>query len=195
MAGVKSSQVYLPSPDQSGTVGAVATAALSTTAPTDARTALASAWTTGGYVSEDGITLSLNRSLTTIKDWSQASVRKALSEFDGTLQFSMLQVDEWGAKEMFGSTNVTKTAANSTHGEQLKISIGAELAPAKSWCFSMKDENRRVRVYLPNAQVTELGDVQFVPTAGNVYPCTISAYPDATGKSIYVFYDDGVATS
>ena len=195
MAGVNSAQVYLPTPDQSGTVGAVAVAPLGTTAPTDARTALANTWTTGGYVSEEGITLGLSRSFTNIKDWSQANVRKALTEFDGTVKCSFLQVDEFAAKEMFGSTNVTKTAANATHGEQLKIAIGAELAPAKSWCWNMKDDNRRIRVYLPNAQITELGDVQFVPGAGNIYPSTISAYPDANGKSIYVFYDDGATVS
>lgn len=191
MAGVNSAQVYLPTPDQSGTTGAVAVAALGTTAPTDARTALGASWTTGGYVSEDGITLGLSRSLTNIKDWSQANVRKALTEFDGTVSCAFLQVDEFAAKEMFGASNVTVTAANTTHGNELTIKIGAELAPAKSWCWNMKDGDRRVRVYLPNGQVTELGDVQFVPGAGNIYPSTISAYPDANGKSIYVFYDDG----
>ena len=195
MAGVNSAQVYLPTPDQSGTTGAVAVAPLGTTAPTDARTALANTWVTGGYVSEDGITLGLSRSFQNIKDWSQANVRKALTDFDGTVQCAFLQVDQFAANEMFGSTNVTKTAANTTHGEQLKISIGAEVAPEKSWAFNMKDGNRRVRVYLPDAQITELGDVQFVPGAGNIYPSTISAYPDANGKSIYVFYDDGQVTS
>lgn len=195
MAGVDSNKVYLPSPDQSGTVGAVATAPLGTTLPTDSRTALAGTYTTGGYVTEDGISLSLNRSMTTLKDWSQASVRKAISEFDGTVQCSFLQVDEFAAKEMFGASNVTKTAANSTHGEQLKIQIGAELPDPKVWVWSMKDGNRRVRVVLPNAQVTEIATVPFVPTQGNAYQCTISAYPDATGKSIYIFYDDGKTTA
>ena len=195
MAGINSAQVYLPSPDQSGTTGAVAVAPLGTTAPTDAGTALPSAWTTGGYVAEDGLTLGINRSMTAIKDWSQANVRKALSDFDGTIQLSFLQVDEFAAKEVFGASNVTKTAASTTHGEQLKIAIGAELPEMKSWCFNMKDGDRRVRVYAPCAQVTEVGDVSFVPNAGNAYPATISCYPDSTGKSIYVFYDDGKKTS
>ena len=195
MAGINSAQVYLPSPDQSGTTGAVAVAALATAAPTDAGTALPSAWTTGGYVAEDGLTLGINRSMTAIKDWSQANVRKALSDFDGTIKLSFLQVDEFAAKEVFGASNVTKTAASTTHGEQLKIAIGAELPEMKSWCFNMKDGDRRVRVYAPCAQVTEVGDVSFVPNAGNAYPATISCYPDSTGKSIYVFYDDGKKTS
>lgn len=195
MAGVNSAQVYLPTPYQTGTTGAVNVAPLSTAAPTDARTALEAGWTSGGYVSEDGITLGLSRSFANIKDWSQANVRKALTDFDGTIQCAFLQVDEFAATEMFGADNVTKTAADGSHGEQLAIAIGAEVAPAKSWCWNMKDGERRVRVYCPNAQVTELGDVQFVPGAGNIYPSTIAAYPDANGKSIYVFYDDGQVVS
>lgn len=191
MAGVKSTQVYLPSPDQSGTTGAVAVAPIGTTAPANARAALGGSWTTGGYVGEDGISLSLNRSLTAIKDWSQSTVRKALTDFDGTISVPFMQIDEFAAKEMFGSSNVTVTAADTTHGEQIKVEIGAELAPMKSWCFSMKDGDRRVRVYCPCAQITEIGDVPFVPSQAHQYPCTLSAYPDSSGKSIYVLYDDG----
>ena len=195
MAGIDAAQVYLPSPDQSSTTGAIAVAPLGTTAPTDARTALGVAWTSGGYVGEDGVTLSVSRSTSAIKDWSQANVRKALTDFDGTIGLSFLQMDEFAAKELFGASNVTVTAANTTHGNELSIGIGAELPPMKSWAFSMKDGARRVRIYLPIAQVTEIGDVTFVPSAGNSYPATISCYPDSTGKSIYVFYDDGEMTS
>ena len=195
MAGIDSAQVYLPSPDQSSTTGAIAVAPLGTTAPTDARTALGVAWTSGGYVGEDGVTLSLSRSTSAIKDWSQSNVRKALTDFDGTIGFSFLQMDKFAADELFGASNVTAVAANTTHGNELAISIGAELPPMKSWTFSMKDGSRRVRIYLPIAQVTEIGDVTFVPSAGNSYPATVSCYPDSTGKSIYVFYDDGEMTS
>ena len=191
MAGIDSAQVYLPSPDQSGTTGAVAVADLGTTAPTNARSALGGSWTTGGYVGEDGLTLSLSRSFTVVKDWSQSTVRKALTDFDGTLQFPFMQIDEFAMGEIVGAANVSATAATTTHGNQLAVEFGAELAPMKSWCFSMKDEDRRVRVYCPCAQVTEIGDVSFVPGSAHQYPCTLSCYPDSDGKSIYVFYDDG----
>lgn len=195
MAGINSTQVYLPSPDQTGTVGAVATADLGTTKPSDARSALGASWTSGGYVGEDGLSLSLSRSFTAIKDWSQANVRKALTDFDGSLSFPLMQVDEFALDEMFGAANVTATSASASHGNMLEAAIGAEIAPAKAWCFSMKDEERRVRVFCPNAQITELGDVSFVPGAAHQYPCTLSTYPDTSGKSIYIIYDDGEVVS
>ena len=196
MAGINPEQVYLPSPDQSKTTGAVAVAPLGTTAPTDARTALANTWVSGGYIDENGIALSISKSFTTIKDWAMSTVRKALTDFDGTIALSFLQVDEFAAQRVLGTANVTKTAANTTHGEQLKLSVGPDVAGAESWCFSMKDGNRRVRVYIPNGQITEIsGDVSFTPGAANVWPCTLSCYDDGTGHSIYVFYDDGVVTA
>lgn len=196
MAGINPEQVYLPSPDQSKTTGAVAVAPIGTTAPTDARTALPNTWTSGGYIDENGIALSISKSFTTIKDWAMSVVRKALTDFDGTIALSFLQVDEFAAQRVLGTANVTKTAANTTHGEQLKLGVGPDVAPAEAWCFSMKDGNRRVRVYIPNGQITEIsGDVSFTPGAANIWPCTLSCYDDGTGHSIYVFYDDGVVSA
>lgn len=196
MAGIDAQKVYLPTPDQSATTGAVAVAPVGTTAPTDARTALPNDWDTGGYVDENGLSLSLTRSITPIKDWSQATVRNALTEFDGTLSFAFLQIDQFAAERILGTDNVEVTAATASAGEILKWKIGAELPDIEAWCFSMKDGNRRVRVYCPNAQITELtGDITFVPNAANVWGCSLAAYPDENGKSIYVIYDDGVVVS
>lgn len=195
MAGINPAQVYLPTPDQSTTTGAVAVAPLGTTAPADARTALPSTWESGGYIDENGIALGISKSFTAIKDWAQSVVRKALTDFDGTISLSFLQVDQFAAERILGEDNVTVTAATQTAGQNIKMGIGAQVAPAESWCFSMKDGERRVRVYIPNGQITEIsGDVSFTPGAANVWPCTLSCYDDGTGHSIYVIYDDGVVS-
>lgn len=195
MAGVNANQVYVPTPDQSTTTGAVATAATTATAPDDARTALGTGWTSGGYVGDAGISLSINRSMTAIKDWAQSVVRKVLTEYDGTISIPWLQVDEFFATEAFGADNVTATAATQQAGSKLKVAVGAALPEIKSWCFSMKDGDARVRIYVPRGQITELGEIPFAPTQANAYPSTLSTYDDGTGHSIYVMYDDGVVLS
>ena len=195
MAGITANKVYAPGPDQSATVGAVAVAAIGTSAPTDARTALPSAWTTGGYISEDGLSMAVSRSTETIRDWSKAAVRDLLTEFTGELSFQFLQIDEFALDRVFGSSNVTKTAATTTKPEQLSVAIGAELPPVEAWCFSMKDEDRRVRLYVPKGQVTEIEDVSFKPDEGQVIGVTVKCYDDGTGNSIYVIWDDGVVAS
>ena len=55
----------------------------------------------------------------------------------------------------------------------------------------MKDGNRRIRAFAPNAQVSELDDLNFVPTAANSYALTLSLNVDTAGNFLYLFYDDG----
>ena len=85
MSGIDASKVYLPSPVQTATTGAVAIAPVGTSLPATASEALGSAWDNGGYIGDAGISISTNKGVTTIKDWSQGAVRKALSDFDGTI--------------------------------------------------------------------------------------------------------------
>lgn len=193
--GLNPKHVYAPAPLQSATTGAVAVAPVGTAKPTDATTTLPSAWNDGGYVSEDGLSITITRSTTPIRDWSKANVRNLLSEFNGTISLAFLQVDEFSMQRVFGASNVTKTAATSTKGEQISVSIGAELPPIEAWCFSMKDGNARIRVCAPRAQVTEINQIDFKPDAGHVIGGTIATYDDGTGKSIYFIYDDGEVIS
>lgn len=195
MAGINAAQVYMPGPNQSKTAGAISTADEGTTAPTDARTTLGADWTSGGYVTDAGVTMNITRSTSAVKEWGQSVVRKPLSDFDITFSIPFMQVDEFFAKEAFGASNVTKTAADSTHGNILEVAIGPALAEIKAWCIDMIDGDRYVRAYVPRGQITELGNVPFVPTAVNEYPSTLSCYDDGTGHSVYLIYDDGEVTS
>lgn len=195
MAGVNSNQVYLLGPDQSTTVGALYVAPKGTAKPSDARTALPNTWASGGYISEAGITLNVSRSNSNLRDWGLNNVRVVSTDFGTTITGEFLQIDEQAAKNLVGTANVSKTAANSTHGEQLTISIGPELPPEQAFCINMKDGNRRGRICAPNAQVTEIGSMTFVPSAGNVWPFTITCNDDGTGHSVYVYFDDGATTA
>lgn len=165
------------------TTGAIQTAAVGTTAPTDAETALTTGWTDSGYVSQDGLNLSMSRSTTNVLDWSLSNVRTIVTEFTGTVGFSYIQTSEAEAKQIFGEDNVTMTTG------LMKISVGTELPDRKSWVFNMKDGERRIRIYLPDAQVTNVDAVTFAAGSVITWPVTVSAYPDSTGKSIYIFAD------
>ena len=187
--------VYAPTPLQSTTTGSVAVAPEGTTMPTSATATLPSTWDDGGYVSEDGISITVTRSTTPIKDWSKANVRNLLTDFGGTIALAFLQVDQFAAERVFGEDNVTVTPATTTAGEQIKVSIGAELPPIEAWCFSMKDGDARIRVCVPRGQITDVNQIDFKPDAGHVIGGTLAAYDDGTGNSIYVIYDDGTVVS
>lgn len=193
--GLNAKKVFAPTPLQSATTGAVAVAPEGTAMPTDARTALTSAWDDSGYVSEDGLSVTITRSTTPIRDWSKAAVRNLLTEFGGAIAVAFLQVDQFAAERMFGEDNVTVTAATTSTSEVIKIGIGAELPPIEAWCFSMKDGDARIRVCVPRGQMTDVNQIDFKPDAGNVIGGTLTAYDDGTGKSIYFIYDDGEVIS
>ncbi len=196
MAGVNSNDVYLLGPDQSTTTGALMKGTSSASAPTDARTALGTGWSSAaGYISESGITLNINRSTTALKDWGLNTVRVASTDFTTNITGEFLQMDGDTAKTLFGDSNVTVTAATTTKPANVKISIGPDMPPAGKFCFNMKDGDRRGRIYIPNGQITQVGSPTFVPGAGNVWPFTLECYDDGTGHSVYVHMDNGVTSS
>lgn len=196
MAGVNSNDVYLLGPDQSTTTGAMKKGAIGASAPTDARTQLGTGWSdAAGYISENGITLNLNRSTSPLKDWGLNTVRVMATDFTTNITGEFLQMDEATARTLFGETNVTVTAATTTKPATLKLSIGPDMPEQHAFVFNMKDGERRARIYVPNGQITQVGSPTFVPGAGNVWPFTLECYDDGTGHSVYMFFDNGQTAS
>ena len=191
MSGIDASKVYLPSPVQTATTGAVAIAPVGTSLPATASEALGSAWQSGGYIGDAGISISTNKGVTTIKDWSQGAVRKALSDFDGTISVPFLQVDEFSAKRLVGANHVHTSAHTTEHGNILAIDLGPSMPDEEAYVFSMKDGDSRVRVEVPRGQITAIDAVSFVPNAANTWPGTLSCYTGADGWAIRVIYEDG----
>ena len=164
--GIDASKVFMPTPDQTAVTGAVAVAPIGTALPKTAREKLTEEWVSGGYVGDAGLAVSTNKGTTVIKDWSQATVRKALSD-------------------------VHVEAANNEHGNILAIDLGANMPETESYVFSMKDGDSRVRVIVPRGQITAIDAINFVPNAANTWPATLSCYPGDEGWAIRVIYEDG----
>lgn len=197
--GIDAKKVYIGLADQTSTSGALARGAViaADSVPAtfaDAITAT-SAFTSSGYFSEDGVQLSTTVSTTDIREWNRAAVRRLLEEFDGNISGTLIQLDEEAAKQCFGASNVTKTAANMSHGEQLRIALGAHLPEAQAWALRMKDGPAKFLVLIPNGQVTSGVDITFAASDAISLPIEISANDDGTGNSIYIFTDDGVVSA
>lgn len=188
-------KVYIGLADQSAAVGAISSGTLIDaddipTTMSEAET-LAATFTSSGYVSEDGLTLSTDYSTADIKEWNGALVRRILESFDGTLSWTLIQMDADGWKQAFGEENVSVTPAGYGHGEQITISLGAHLPAPKSWCFKMKDGDAKILIFVPNGQITSVDDITFNATEAIALPVTLSTYDDGEGESILIFTDDG----
>lgn len=190
---VDAKSVLVGAPDQAVT-GAVNYAAIGTALPTSAGAAL-TGFTDAGYVSQDGLTLTPEYSTTDINDWSGATVRTILETFTGEISWTFIQTSEAELKALIGEDNVTVTPATVSHGTQLAIAMGAELAPERSYAFKMKDGDAKVLIVAPNAQIVPDGDITFVANDAISWGCKLSCHPDATGKSIYIYTDDGVTSA
>lgn len=172
--------------------GGILSGPLGTPLPTDASTAPNVAITGVGYISDDGVSESMNRETDKIKAWGGDVVKIVQSEHSVTYQYTMIEAARAEVnREVYGEPNVTATVATTTHGNQLAIKVTAEQLPHRVRVIEIKDGDARVRIVLPDSQITEVGDVTYQDAAIIAYPVTVEAFPDASGVKAYKYTDDG----
>jgi hypothetical protein len=193
--GIDAKKVYVPKPVQNATTGAIQIASVGITAPTDARSVLSTGWEKSlGYVSSDGVTISgIMAAGDALRDWSQSSVRTLDGQASPTVAIPAMQVDETLASIL--TTDYSTDAATTEHGGVLHMSFAGGVGPEHAYAFNMADEGRRLRIFCPNGQVTNIDDISLVPTGAVMFGTTISLNADDTGHFIYFFFDDGQVTS
>ena len=191
---INAANVFIGTPEQSTTVGALSRGNVLTTIPADytaAKTAIAN-FEMSGYISEDGATLTIDKSTNGIIEWARKQVRRTLDSVDATIGCTLLQMDAQDAKFVFGDSNVSTVAATSGHGNQMKISVGASLDEPHAWALRIKDGDFGMIVLCPNGQVTSGIDMTFAADQAINMPVTISANSDGAGQLVYIYTDDGV---
>lgn len=191
---VNSKNVIIGAPDQAAT-GAILSGPETDVIPAtidDFDTAFMQIMKDSGFINEDGVTITPNESTETIRDWSLKTIRTILTEFDGTLTWTHLEVNEESLSVYMGEDNVQVTPATASKGKMIRAAIAGEQRPTKSWVFKIKDGQRRVLVFVPHGQITERGEIALVANNAITLPVTLSTYPDAAGKNIYIYTDDGV---
>lgn len=187
-------KVLVGTPDQT-TTGAVSSAPLGTTLPTDAGATLDPAFESTGFVSDEGVTISPEWSTTDIFDWSASAVRTLLEKFTGEITWTYIQTGYEELCHIFGADHVVKTDATKAAGTKLKVSLGAHLAPYKSHVFRMKDGDARMMIVVPNGRIIPNGDMTFVSNQPISWSARLVCSPDANGESIYIYTDDGQVVS
>lgn len=162
------------------TGGAVACAPIGSTLPTDATTALDAAFKVLGYVSEDGLTNSNSASMNDTKAWGGDIVLSGLEEKPDTFQFTLIEtLNAEVLKAVYGAANVTGTLTTG-----ITVTANSTEPEAASWAFDMVMRDGAVkRIVVPNAKVTEVGDIVYNDTDAVGYEVTITAYPDSNGAT------------
>lgn len=164
--------------------GAISVAAAGTTPPTSASAALASAFASLGYVSEDGVVNSNSPSTTDIKAWGGDTVLTTDDGKSDTFQFTLIEaLNADVLKLVYGDSNVSGTLAAG-------ITIQANNKPQSEHVLVIDMILRGgvlKRVVLPKAAVTAVGDITYQTSGAVGYQTTITAFPDSSGNTHYEY--------
>src|SRR5699024_5816950 len=87
-------------------------------------------------------------------------------------------------KAICGEDNVTVA------GSLITAKFDLEQLPSRVWNFDVRDGDKKVRVSVPNGQITELGDMTYGDEDVIAYEVTIDAFLDDDLKAYYGTYLD-----
>lgn len=153
---------------------------LGTALPTDETTALDGALKAAGYIGEDGLTETQDRSTEKIRAWGGDTVKVVQTEFGLTYQFTFIEsVNGDVLKAVYGEANVTTTAATASTGNKHAVKVNSEQLPHETYVFEVKDGDARIRIVVPDGQITEVGDITYADGEVVGYQVTVEAFRDA----------------
>lgn len=156
--------------------GAIWCAPISSTLviPTDATTALDTAFKCLGYCSDAGLVNSRDHNTGNINAWGGDNVLDYGSIASDKFKFTLLETLNIDVlKAVYGEDNVKGDLATG-----ISIDVGSQLPEAYVWVFELVMRNKAVkRIVVPQAAITEVGDVTYTDEDAVGYETTISATP------------------
>jgi len=173
--------------------GGVKIGPLGTPIPTDATSALDEALKSAGFIGEDGLTEAADRSTEKVKAWGGDTVKILQTDFSLTFTFTFLETLNTDVlKTVYGDANVTVTPADATKGTLRTIKVNSDVLPHKTFVFEVKDGDAKIRIAVPDGQVTEVGEVTYNDGEVIGYQVTVEAFRDSElGANAVKYLDDG----
>lgn len=164
--------------------GAIWTAPTGTTLPSNPTDGLDGAFKSLGYVSEDGLENSIDEDSDSVKAWGGDTVLTLVSSRTETFKQTFIEISKEVLKQIYGDDNVT----GDIESGGLTVLHNSKTRPVRAYIYEMLLSGGRVkRIVLPNAQITEIGNVAYKGTDPIGYEATITAYPDSVGNSAYEY--------
>ncbi len=171
--------------------GAVYAAPIGTTLPTDATTALNSAFKNLGYVSEDGLKNAREFDMDKVKAWGGDEVLVVDNGKSDSFSYTLIEVLNLDVlKHVYGAANVDGTLADGIH-------VKANNSPTEDICmvFELVLRGALKRIVVPCAHVTDVGEITYTDSDAVGYETTISCAPDSGGDTHHEYIKTAAAAS
>lgn len=171
--------------------GAIFCAPVGTAMPTDAVTALAEAFKSLGYVSDDGVKNNNSPTRESFKAWGGDTVYTSQTEKADVFGFKLIEVLNADVlATVYGAENVSGTLADG-----ITVRANSREQPPLAWVIDMiLNGNVLKRIAIPSASVTEVGEIVYKDADLVGYDTTITATPDASGNTHYEYIKSGSGT-
>lgn len=141
-----------------------------TALPATLSAALDAAWEHVGDVSDEGVTLALNKSVTNLRNWANKIKRSVLTDHNETAQAPIMDTTEESLKTLVGAKNVTKT------GNVIKVNLSdGDLPAPEAFLWIMKDGDDMMAFGCSYGQITAVDNVRFTPNDAIRWIPTITA--------------------
>lgn len=150
------------------------------TVPTDITTALGADFVNLGFISEDGVTESIETDAETLVDMNGDAVFTASSSRTETITMTLIEVKEAALKEIYGQDMVTTTTGAIT------VKHATHSSPNRIYVLELVlRDGRRWRQVAPAGQVTEVGEMSLASGELAGREITITCNVDSNGVSVY----------
>jgi hypothetical protein len=160
--------------------GAVYVADAGATLPTDATSAVAAPAADLGYVSEDGVTETRDRSTEKIKAWQgSATVREVTTDSSLTYSFTLIETKKETVELFYGS--------EVDDAGMVKVIPGAS-GGRHAFVIDVIDGDDFIRTTIEDGEVSEVGDQVYAAGEPIGYEVTVTCYPDGDGVAARKFY-------
>lgn len=167
-----------------GATGVAYTAPVGTAAPLGFA-ALAATWKELGYISQDGLTGAVSEERQTWTPWGQLSpIRTQVTSSTKTFAITAWETNPVILGLYYKAADADLVPDSTTN----VITFAESDRPApdrRAFLFDIADGLNLMRIYIPEGEVTEKGDVVYKSDDLVGYPLTMSAYPDGAGHSTY----------